>query len=45
MRILVIGDIHGKIGSLTGVLDLAKYNYKEDRLICIGDSKAICSIR
>jgi len=37
MRTLVIGDIHGKIDSFTGVLDLAKYNYEEDRLICIGD--------
>ena len=37
MRTIVIGDIHGRINSLIGVLELSKYNPQNDRLICIGD--------
>ena len=37
MRTLVIGDIHGQLESLKGVLDLAAYNLSTDRLICVGD--------
>lgn len=37
MRTLVIGDIHGSLESLKGVLDLAQYDPKKDRLICLGD--------
>jgi serine/threonine protein phosphatase 1 len=36
-RTLIIGDIHGSFESLRGVLQLAKYNLKQDRLICLGD--------
>jgi len=37
MRTLVIGDIHGKLDSLNGVLEIASYNAAIDRIICIGD--------
>ena len=37
MRTLVIGDIHGSLESLVGVLDLVSYDPKKDRLICLGD--------
>lgn len=37
MRTLVIGDIHGNINALKEVLDLAHYDVKKDRLICLGD--------
>ena len=37
MRTLIIGDIHGKIDSLKGVLDLASYDPATDRVICVGD--------
>ena len=36
-RTLIIGDIHGSLESLNGVLEMAKYNPKQDRLICLGD--------
>lgn len=36
-RTLVIGDIHSRLASLKGVLDLAQYDPQTDRLICIGD--------
>ena len=37
MRTLVIGDIHGRIESLKGVLNIAGYDPTQDRLICLGD--------
>lgn len=37
MRTIIIGDIHGSIESLKGVLGLASYNPIKDRLICLGD--------
>ena len=37
MRTLVIGDIHGRLDSLEGLLKISDYNPKSDRLICIGD--------
>ena len=37
MRTLVIGDIHGNLKALNDVLAKAKFNIKEDRIICIGD--------
>ncbi len=36
-RTLVIGDIHGNLKALKSVLANAKFNVKEDRIICIGD--------
>ena len=36
-RTLVMGDIHGSLESLTGVLKIASYDPKYDRLICLGD--------
>jgi serine/threonine protein phosphatase 1 len=36
-RTLIIGDIHGNLKALQDVLDKAKFNIDEDRIICIGD--------
>jgi serine/threonine protein phosphatase 1 len=37
MRTLIIGDIHGRLNSLAGLLEISSYDPKKDRLICIGD--------
>jgi len=37
IRTLVIGDIHGNLDALKGVLTIASYNASEDRIICLGD--------
>jgi len=37
MRTFVIGDIHGRYGALKDVLDKAKFDYENDKLICLGD--------
>ena len=37
MRRLVIGDIHGSLEALKYVLNEAKYNPTEDKVICVGD--------
>jgi len=37
MRTLVIGDIHGGFLALKQVLRRAKFDYKHDTLICLGD--------
>lgn len=37
MRTLVIGDIHGAHKALVQVLKAAKFDYNNDRLICLGD--------
>lgn len=36
-RLLAIGDIHGQYEMLLAVLDKAKYNHREDKLILLGD--------
>jgi serine/threonine protein phosphatase 1 len=36
-RIFVIGDIHGACLALKECLELAEFDYKSDRLICLGD--------
>jgi len=37
MRVLVIGDIHGRYEALKEVLTKSKFDYKKDKLIVIGD--------
>ena len=37
MRTLVIGDIHGSFKALKQVLKRAKFDFKNDTLICLGD--------
>lgn len=37
MRRLVIGDIHGCLGALKYVLNEAKYDAANDKVICVGD--------
>jgi serine/threonine protein phosphatase 1 len=37
MKKFVIGDIHGRLKALKQVLKLAKFDYKEDKLIVLGD--------
>ena len=37
MRTLVLGDIHGGFLALKQVLRRAKFDYKHDTLICLGD--------
>jgi len=36
-RTLIIGDIHGNLKALKDALHKAKFNIKEDRIICLGD--------
>jgi serine/threonine protein phosphatase 1 len=36
-RVFVVGDIHGRLSALNEVLDAAKFNNFEDRLITLGD--------
>jgi serine/threonine protein phosphatase 1 len=37
MRTLVIGDIHGALRALLQCLERARFDYKKDTLICLGD--------
>jgi len=37
MKVFCIGDIHGRFKALKEVLTISKFNYKEDRLIVLGD--------
>jgi serine/threonine protein phosphatase 1 len=37
MREFVIGDIHGGYKALKQCLELSRFNYKKDKLICLGD--------
>jgi len=37
MKIFAIGDIHGRIDALRQVLKDSEFNYKEDKLIVLGD--------
>ena len=37
MRTLVIGDIHGNLSALKGVLKEAKFDLNRDRIITLGD--------
>lgn len=37
MKIFAIGDIHGRYKALMEVLKKSKFNYKKDKLICLGD--------
>ena len=37
MKTFVIGDIHGRFEALKEVLTVSKFNYKEDKLILLGD--------
>jgi serine/threonine protein phosphatase 1 len=37
MRTLVLGDIHGAYQALMQVFEKSKFDYKKDRLICLGD--------
>ena len=37
MKTFVIGDVHGRIEALKEVLNKSKFNYDNDKLICLGD--------
>lgn len=37
MKTFVLGDVHGAYRALTQVLERAAFDYKNDRLICLGD--------
>ena len=37
MRTIIVGDIHGCIQELTGLLMKLEFNQREDRLVSLGD--------
>ena len=37
MRTLCVGDIHGGYKAFMDILEQSKFNYEEDKLICLGD--------